>query len=93
MNVPTHVQLIYLGDECLGIDLGLFKMKDLGIDAQHIAALQRAALVGEVVLAGPHAHDCEFGGNAGLPEGGDAINKFFIDRLSHGQAQEQLCQN
>ena len=62
-------------------------MKDLGIDAQRIAALQRAALVGKVVLAGPHAHDCEFGGNASLPEGGDAIKKFFIDRLSHGQAQ------
>ena len=93
VNVPTRVQLINLGDECLGIDLGLFKMKDLGIDAQRIAALQRTALVGKVVLAATHTHDCEFGGNAGLPEGGDATKKFFINRLSHGQAQEQLGQN
>ena len=72
MNIPARVKLFDLGNKGLGIDVAFFKMQDLGLDAQSFTALERAALVGKVVLACPHTHDCELRDNIGLLKGSHA---------------------
>ena len=69
----------------------LRKQIALHVDADLLAALESAALVRQVVVAGAHADDRELRGEASFGEFPHAARELPGKSLGDGRAFEQLC--